>query len=191
MRRSRHTVFWMLFSAIAIGFWGSTEIVSGNKSLGLLIVLASPFVGLLFDRVWRSLGGPLERPAESPAPISDPNRRLPKPWLRVLFVAILILRLPLAWLAEQMKWIHDRHAALEMKNVEGINPPTATKREAPWSLRILRESGVNVIWVGPGPPRMRRGTDDEGLEAMKSQRLDLERLFPEANVMENRYFTKN
>jgi len=46
----------------------------------------------------------------TPAP---PRRRWFRYRLRTLFVAVLLLAIPLGWIAVQLKWIHDRRERLE------------------------------------------------------------------------------
>jgi len=76
------------------------------------------------------------------------------------------------WLGVQVKWIHDRHEALEWLGKDQTYSQ-AGKKPAPWSLRLLGEEGVEFICIhtsGPG-------------QTVEDQKR-LERLFPEAAFVE-------
>jgi hypothetical protein len=108
-------------------------------------------------------------------------------------VAVTLVAAPLAWIGVQVKWIHDRHRALKSRPDFGYNPEDWETEEfgaplafegpvpgmppewhprvhAPWSIRILGESGVEKI-VLPGQMDSLEETLDEML-----------RLFPEAHI---------
>lgn len=86
--------------------------------------------------------------------------------IRTLFLAVTILSVALGWLVVQLKWIHDRHEALEWlmqlraRQVAAQNGSKIPPRrgicisnsgfKAPWKLRILGESGVQWIEVDQG-----------------------------------------
>ena len=96
--------------------------------------------------------------------------------LRMMFVLLLVLSIPLAWLAVQLKWIRDRHEALRRLT----QPPSRAyildwsssfvhERDevTPWSLKLFGEEGERLIFI-------RHGQESE----LKPLRL----LFPEAEV---------
>ena len=96
--------------------------------------------------------------------------------LRTLLVVVLLLAIPLGWLAVQLKWIRDRHEALRGL----MQPPSRAfildwsssfvhERDdvLPWSLRLLGESSVRQIFI---------------LHGQESELQPLRRLFPEAEV---------
>jgi hypothetical protein len=96
--------------------------------------------------------------------------------LRTLFVLIAIVAPALAWVGYSLKWIKQRHAALEsgtnLLYCVGVFAEQPTRSElatvdAPWCLRTLRERGVSVVYWVPGRPSV-----DE-----------CKRLFPEAEVV--------
>ena len=113
--------------------------------------------------------------------------------LRTLFVLVTVLGVFLGWLGVQLKWIRDRHAAIEW--VESINRRvlilsslpntmrwelggTGIKRypwnNAPWGLRLLGEAGVSVFSINSE----RVTPNDRALKRLP----ELRRLFPEAQV---------
>jgi len=100
---------------------------------------------------------------------SSPRHRRFRFSLRTLFVLVLALSVPLAWLSVQLKWIHDRHQALEHHDAlivfwaAGNSDP-----EAPWSIRIFGEKGRTAITL----------RDDKS----EAERTRLKKLFPESIV---------
>jgi hypothetical protein len=91
--------------------------------------------------------------------------------LRVLFVAVAILSLPLGWTAYQLKWIRERHSFFLKEQPDGApmgqipQPPNAPQPPiAPWSLRLFGEHGVKELWV------------------FREDKERARRLFPEAKV---------
>ena len=96
--------------------------------------------------------------------------------LRTLFVVVLLLAIPLGWLAVQLKWIRDRHEALRGL----MQPPSRAfildwsssfvhERDdvLPWSLRLFGENSVMQIFI---------------LHGQESELQPLRMLFPEAEV---------
>jgi hypothetical protein len=80
----------------------------------------------------------------------------------------------MGWVIVQLKWIHERHDALDRHSK---THPMAWRqtRSAPWSLRIFGERGVDTIYFGP-----------HALEEVKRQERErLDTLFPEADVKEH------
>ena len=94
-----------------------------------------------------------------------PPRRRPQFTLKGLFVLLTILGVFLAWLGIQIKWVHDRHGALQWVHQSGHGADSY--RPAPWSIRWV-ERGVPFINIDPvvahDPEKVR----------------ELKRLFPEA-----------
>src|SRR4051812_48362793 len=94
-----------------------------------------------------------------------PRRRWFSYSLRTFFVVLTIFGV---WLGVQVKWIRDRH--------EAIQSTTATigwPGVAPLSLRVLGEKGAGVIgcdWTGD-------------IEVDRALRNRIQRLFPEADVV--------
>src|SRR5262249_27569148 len=74
--------------------------------------------------------------------------RRPRFSLRMLFVAVAILSLPLGWTGYPQNWIRERHSFFLKEQPDGGSigrgslPPNA-----PWSLRLFGERGVKELWV--------------------------------------------
>lgn len=113
--------------------------------------------------------------------------------LRTLFLVVTILGSVLGWLSVQLKWIHDRDEALRWlidvrarQVAAEAGAPVPPKKgdyvrhagiEAPWSLRILRELGVERLEV-----------DQDWLDKDPRYSLNqLRALFPEAEVTATRH----
>ena len=124
-------------------------------------------------------------------PLYHPRpERWPQVSLRGFFVLVTLLCVSLGWWGVQVKWIRDRHAALE--SIEKGGWTTATPDggwaaykgnyhgaefywgvdyvEAPWSINMFGEHGVDKIVVC-------------GDDHSKALRQELELLFPEARVI--------
>ena len=109
---------------------------------------------------------------------APPRRRWFRFSLRTFFVLLTIF---CVWLGVQVKWIRDRHEALQLHDsisvdfyggiiVEGGGSRMIShspKAKAPWGIRIFGEAGVGTILVDPPE------TDYSRLTA----------LFPEAKVI--------
>jgi len=95
-----------------------------------------------------------------PAP---PRRRWFSYGLRTFFVVLTIF---CVWLGVQVKWIGDRHGALQSKNLMPY------PGEAPLSLRIFGERGFSAIGID--------GTADAHADESQYEKLQI--LFPEADV---------
>ena len=104
-----------------------------------------------------------------------PKRRWFQFSLRTLFVLVLLLAIPLGWLAVQLKWIRDRHEALRGLEQSGrafildwsssfVHDPDDV---LPWSLRLFGENSVRQIFI---------------LHSQESELKPLRLLFPEAEV---------
>ena len=110
---------------------------------------------------------------------SPPRRR----WFSFsLRTAFILLTLFCVWLGVQVKWIRDRHEALTWYQNTGCGPAKAAmprnqghSANAPWSIRILGESGCPDIVLYRDRSRV---TAEEGGRVEARVRL----LFPEANV---------
>ena len=48
----RAASLWMLAGLLTIGVWGSTELVAMKRASGILVVLASPVIGLAIYGAW-------------------------------------------------------------------------------------------------------------------------------------------
>lgn len=96
--------------------------------------------------------------------------------LRTMLVLLLVLSIPLAWLAVQLKWIRDRREALRRL----MQPPSRAfildwrssfvherDERTPWSLKLFGEEGERLIFIRYGE---------------ESELKPLRRLFPEAEV---------
>ena len=96
-----------------------------------------------------------------------PHRRWFRFSLRTLFVLMTVLGAGLGWLGVQLKWIRDRHQALEKwdndQHVVNAYEPLSDV-EAPWSLRLFGEFGV------------------DGITVEQNQVSEYQKLFPEAEV---------
>ena len=86
--------------------------------------------------------------------------------LRTFFVVLTIFGV---WLGVQVKWIHDRHEALELEWVCPGAYVDVDYRPAPWSIRLV-EPGVPYISIDPDVAQ-----DPEKVSELK-------KLFPEAIV---------
>jgi hypothetical protein len=75
--------------------------------------------------------------------------KLPRFSLRTVFVAIALLSIPMGWMAYQLNWIRQRHAALDSEEENKfpvfVGGFSLTPTPAPWQLRIFGEQGVGDI----------------------------------------------
>src|SRR6185295_8661204 len=124
--------------------------------------------------------------------------RWPQIGLKGFFTVVTLL---CVWLGVQVKWIRDRHDALKVYRDENlvaiIGGPAYGQRlrwatldenpKAPWPIRILGEKGVLTIIVGPRDSARDMTIDEErrGFDERKSERERLQRLFPEAHVVDS------
>jgi len=99
--------------------------------------------------------------------------------LRTVLLAVAVAAIPLAWVSWQLKWIRDRHAALESLSSFGTYevvpywvpaPKPSTYRPAPPALQLFGEQGIANIFVWRDDPES------------NERAATLERLFPEALV---------
>ncbi len=90
--------------------------------------------------------------------------------LRTLLVVVTVVAAPLGWVAYQLNWIRQRHAALGSGGEINDDPLgcAITQGTAPWSLRIFGEPGYEAIYA-PG----HRSTQSVAR---------LQSLFPEAGI---------
>ena len=133
----------------------------------------------------------------------------PRRWfrfsLRTMFALMLLVAIPMGWVAAQLKWIHDRRVALRwiedhrqaafyMKCSWADERRIATNPEfsngvifawlditykpvaTPWPLRPFGEKGVSLI-----------GLWSDKFPASDVKKRQLERLFPEAEIKCERY----
>ena len=119
----------------------------------------------------------------------------PRRWfrfsLRTLFVLLTVFGV---WLGVQVKWIRDRHAALAWIATSGYSwvvpygfsaedfvakpaPDDPCYTRAPWSIRMLHESGIARI-------RIYRSESGETFDyqSVDEKLRELKRLFPEADI---------
>ena len=104
-----------------------------------------------------------------------PERRWFRWSLRTLFVLVLLLAIPLGWLAAQFKWIKDRHEALhsleQSRRAFILDWDSSFVHDPddvlPWSLRLFGENSVRQIFI---------------LHGQESELKSLRLLFPEAEV---------
>ena len=91
-------------------------------------------------------------------PVTAPNRRWFRFSLRMLFVVLALVSLPLCWIAYDLHWIRQRHDALTWFEQRACGPvgwqesgPSNTlygnNEPAPWGIRILGEPGYAWIWL--------------------------------------------
>lgn len=109
--------------------------------------------------------------------------------LRTMLIAIIGLGSLLSIVAVQLKWIYDRHQALQwisplnerqLAAQRGVAPPPRKgivvapgRAKPPWPLRFFGEMGIERIEIN---------RDD--IESSTPNRLtDFQRLFPEAEVI--------
>ena len=101
-------------------------------------------------------------------PYEAPSRRR---WfrfsLRTVLVAVVVISIPLAWVAYSLKWIRTRHVALRDATLVSYSPDV----RAPSNLALFGERGVYLIELPHEKP-----VDCH----------ELRRLFPEA-VLYNRF----
>jgi hypothetical protein len=93
-----------------------------------------------------------------------------------MFVLVVILGVFLGWLGVQLKWIHDRHEAMNWILRHHSQASIDHQGSAPWSLRILGEVGIRNIRAF--------GADSLGTENAHEQ-TEVQRLFPEAEICMN------
>ena len=101
-----------------------------------------------------------------------PRRRWFSFSLRMMLVLVALFGL---WLRQNMHWIEQRHEMLKIlpefaeivRDGKNNAPPPA-----PWSIRLLGESGIAEIWIH----EMSTGNADGAVKMSK-------RLFPEAKVV--------
>src|SRR6185295_4096295 len=113
-----------------------------------------------------------------PPPLYHPRpERWPQVGLKGFFVLVAVLGV---WLGVQAKWIRDRHEATKWTTNYGMNRISLSgEAGAPWSIRILGETGHVAVYVfpdsgpEPDPPRER---------AFEEIKASLRKLFPEAKV---------
>src|SRR5712671_3365606 len=87
-------------------------------------------------------------------PPTPPRRRWFRYSLRTFFVVLTIFGV---WLGVQVKWIRDRHAAIELHHCgayrtghEPVETHFITPKDAPLSIRVLGEPGIaEIIMVIP------------------------------------------
>ncbi|HEX4144656.1 MAG TPA: hypothetical protein VHY91_14210 [Pirellulales bacterium] len=98
-----------------------------------------------------------------------PCRRWFRFSLRTLFVALVLLSLPMAWYTRMRLWFEERAAAAEGQGKWVRADPMHDGADAPWQLRMLfHEFGIAHAYI-------RNGTDEQVAEA--------KRLFPEAEII--------
>lgn len=101
--------------------------------------------------------------------IGVPHRRWFRFSLRTLLLLLTIACLVAAWLVPQLRWIRERHRALDdLAAPNAVESPFGNS--APWSIRLLGEQGYDrIAWV-------QTGTRDESIATR------LRELFPEARI---------
>ena len=106
-----------------------------------------------------------------PAHYKARPERWPQVSLKGFFVLVTLLGVLLGWLGVQVKWIRDRHDAID----ESIMFSSGEKVvPAPWSLRIFGEAGIEAFIIDLNQPK----------ETQKRERERLAPLFPEAELIE-------
>ena len=101
--------------------------------------------------------------------------------LRTIFILMLILSIPLGWVAAQLKWIRDRY---EAKSSGSVYVDFGTKKtwydpwyrrtaHLPWSLKLFGEHPVTFIMLGG---------DLESHEGQR-QAKQIKALFPESAIV--------
>jgi hypothetical protein len=121
---------------------------------------------------------------------SPPRRRWFRYSLRTFFVVMTAF---CVWLGVQVKWMRDRHKAIEWVTLHGHYIDSTSHSEgarddnpahrihvfqpvaAPWPLGALGERGITAISVWDKDA-------DLGDVSLKQHGRDIERLFPEAHV---------
>ena len=95
--------------------------------------------------------------------------------LRTLFVVVAVVGV---WLFPQLKWIVDRHRALDWVGTQAeywrdmpVDQRAHLGADAPWRIRVFGEKGVDRLCVVVQP------------DAVASRQRELELLFPEASVL--------
>jgi hypothetical protein len=105
-----------------------------------------------------------------------PSRRWFAFRLRTVFVVVVLLSLPLAWVAYSLNWIRERHfvlihkdgAAMEMKPGLWLADKPNGPNSSPGGLWLFGEKGILMITLYPEEP-------DAEVDRVK-------KLFPEADV---------
>jgi hypothetical protein len=80
--------------------------------------------------------------------------------LRTMFVLVVVVSIPMAWVGFQFNWIRQRRQWLRGHAHTTVDPPTPI----PASLAIFGETGVQSTWYFPG------------------EEAEARRLFPEAII---------
>ena len=70
----------------------------------------------------------------------------PRFTLRILLIGIVLLAIPMTWLAYHMNWIWQRHAFLRLEGVIA-SKPFGMVRPYPWGLKLLGEPKQHVMNV--------------------------------------------
>src|SRR5689334_11859911 len=107
-----------------------------------------------------------------------------RPWLRfrlrMLFLMMLVLAIPLGWIGVQLRWIRDLKEFIAetvarceaVRTSEGeidryqIRPYVNDSTDAPWSIRIFGEEGLlslAVVVESPMPEKWKRLFPEHGL----------------------------
>src|SRR5581483_7339295 len=160
----QHAILWLFGAAIVFGPFAACdrartktgfEYLFMFAALGLLSALAglTAYYVLLYCRA--------------------PHGRWFEPCLRTGFALALMLSLFLTWLTIQLRWIRERHVALDLRGQTHTlydGPP------APWSLRVLGEQGVRGIAVFRDYNDWGRGPELSEADRCSIERL--ESLFP-------------
>jgi hypothetical protein len=103
-----------------------------------------------------------------------PRRRWFRYSLRTLFVLVTVFGI---WLGVQVKWIRDRHEALNWLRESELTYDYGSA-PAPWSIRVLGESGIQMIG---SRPTTYLGYKEEELPPSPLPKLrEIQPLFPEA-----------
>ena len=90
--------------------------------------------------------------------------------LRMLFVAVAVVCIPLSWIGYHLNWIRQRHAFLAQYPTLPVSEDREARAKLPFGLDILDES-----------PHMY-------IEAPREHQKEAARLFPEALVIPPKYF---
>lgn len=102
--------------------------------------------------------------------------------LRTVFVAMLLMAVPAAWVGSTLNWIRAREAGrvwIEQHRGRGIRGLKYEARPSlPWSLCVFNEKPLHREIVAPNY------AERFDLTAYRAQVVEIERLFPETQIVD-------
>ena len=116
-----------------------------------------------------------------------------RPWfrfsLRTLFVLTTLVALGLGWLAYQMAWVQKRRSGREWINAHllrgSVRSQVESEAEFPWPLWLLGDEPLDQILSVRA-----RFEEWDDLPGFRRQLLQIQGLFPEAQIVEDDYWDR-